>query len=310
LLAQTAAESARDLAQGYAAAADVAKIEWQGAWSAGSYNEHDAVEHNGTSYIATTTTSEEPSISATDWDVLALKGTDGTGSGDVSSSISSSTDGSLVVFDGAGGKTVKQQATGAAGTVLKSNGTAPIYDLPVPTAAAGGTVDAITATYTTGVVALSDGMLVRVTAAGANTGAVTFAPNSLTAHAITKLGGTALSAGDIKGAGHELLLAYNLANTRWELLNPAVTASASFVKQQVRYQTGEYMSGTGTIPSDDTIPQKSEGNEFMTLAITPTSATSKLVISVNLMVRSSVANHICVALFDGYLTTDAVACTA
>lgn len=86
LLAQTAAESARDLAQGYAAAADVAKIEWQGAWAAGSYNEHDAVSHNGTSYIATTTTSEEPSISATDWDVLAAKGTDGTGSGDMISS--------------------------------------------------------------------------------------------------------------------------------------------------------------------------------------------------------------------------------
>lgn len=37
-------------------------------------------------------------------------------------------------------------------------------------------------------------------------------------------------------------------------------------------------SGTTTVPSDDTIPQNSEGTEFMTLAITPKSATNILVI--------------------------------
>jgi len=96
-----------------ATAAEVAKIEWQGSWSAGSYDESDAVEHNGSSWIATTTTTEEPSITATDWDLLALRGTDGTGSGDVSSSISSSTDNAVAVFDGVDGKTIKQ---GTAGT--------------------------------------------------------------------------------------------------------------------------------------------------------------------------------------------------
>lgn len=65
-----------------ALAAQVAKIEWQGTWSAGTYQANDAVEKDGTSYIATTTTTETPSVTATDWDVLALKGTDGTGSGD------------------------------------------------------------------------------------------------------------------------------------------------------------------------------------------------------------------------------------
>lgn len=94
-----------------ALAAQVAKIEWQGTWSAGTYQANDAVEKDGTSWIATTTTSEEPSITATDWDVLALKGTDGTGSGDVSSSISSSTDGSVAVFDGTTGKLIKELTT-------------------------------------------------------------------------------------------------------------------------------------------------------------------------------------------------------
>jgi hypothetical protein len=58
-------------------------VDWQGAWSAGSYTVTQAVSHNGSSWIATTTTTEEPSISATDWDLIALKGTDGVGTGDV-----------------------------------------------------------------------------------------------------------------------------------------------------------------------------------------------------------------------------------
>lgn len=50
------------------------------------------------------------------------------------------------------------------------------------------------------------------------------------------------------------------------------------IVQVVEFQTGAYATGTGTIPIDDTIPQITEGTEFMTLAITPTSATNRLVI--------------------------------
>lgn len=86
----------------------------------------------------------------------------------------------------------------------------------------GGTADAITATYSPAITALVDGQLccVRATAANATT-TPTFAPNGLTARTIVKVGGTAVAAGDIKADGHELLLRYDLANTRWELLNPA-----------------------------------------------------------------------------------------
>ena len=45
--------------------------------------------------------------------------------------------------------------------------------------------------------------------------------------------------------------------------------------QTVSYQTGAVATGTTIIPFDDTIPQITEGNEFMTLAITPRSATSQ-----------------------------------
>jgi hypothetical protein len=47
----------------------------------------------------------------------------------------------------------------------------------------------------------------------------------LPARTVTKVGGAALSPGDIAGNLHELLLRYNLANTRWELLTPALGGS-------------------------------------------------------------------------------------
>jgi hypothetical protein len=88
----------------------------------------------------------------------------------------------------------------------------------------GGTADAITATYSPALTTLVDGQMCFVRAKAANgTTTPTFSPNGITAHTITKDGGSALSPGDISGAGHELILRYNLANTRWELLNPATT---------------------------------------------------------------------------------------
>lgn len=91
----------------------------------------------------------------------------------------------------------------------------------------GGTADAITATYSPAITALVDGQLccVRATAANATT-TPTFAPNGLTARTIVKTGGAAMVAGDIVGDGHELLLRYDLSNTRWELLNPTYTPTS------------------------------------------------------------------------------------
>lgn len=94
--------------------------------------------------------------------------------------------------------------------------------------AAGGTADAITATYSIPVTALVDGQLCYVRASAANaTTTPTFSPNGLTARTITKTGGNALDAGDIAGAGHEIILRYKLSSTRWELLNPAPSASVT-----------------------------------------------------------------------------------
>ena len=87
--------------------------------------------------------------------------------------------------------------------------------------AASGTHDAIAATYDPPVTALVDGMVLYFRATSANqTSAPTFAPNGLTAHPITKLGGASLWGGDIPGANAECAVRYNAANTRWELISP------------------------------------------------------------------------------------------
>lgn len=69
-------------------------------------------------------------------------------------------------------------------------------------------------------------------------------------------------------------------------------------------------TGTTTVPLDDTIPQNTEGNEFMTLAITPKSATNILVISFNLIAANSAATyHMIAALFQD-TTANAIAASA
>jgi hypothetical protein len=99
---------------------------------------------------------------------------------------------------------------------------------------AGGTSDALTATYTPAITGLSDGQICYVRATAQNlTATPTFSPNGLTPHVITTLGGGALAAGatggSINGAGYECVLRYNSAGTRWELLNPSILPLANVV---------------------------------------------------------------------------------
>jgi hypothetical protein len=60
----------------------------------------------------------------------------------------------------------------------------------------------------------------------------------------------------------------------------AIGGSTSKVIQMVNTQTGTVATGTGNIPSDNSIPQITEGDQYMTLSITPTSASSVLLIDV------------------------------
>lgn len=72
---------------------------------------------------------------------------------------------------------------------------------------------------------------------------------------------------------------------------------AGRVVQVVNTQTGAEAHGTTIIPIDDTIPQNTEGDQYMTLAITPTSATNKLKIDVVFFGGVAAPTEIIVALF-------------
>lgn len=79
--------------------------------------------------------------------------------------------------------------------------------------------------------------------------------------------------------------------------------------QMVSTQTGAVATGTTIMPLDDTIPQITEGDQYMTLAITPKSATSKLIIEVTAILSFTVANGtVAVALFQD-ATANALAAT-
>jgi hypothetical protein len=69
------------------------------------------------------------------------------------------------------------------------------------------------------------------------------------------------------------------------------------VQQIVSDQDGTFATITVTIPSDNSKPQITEGEEVLSVAITPKSATSKLVIQGFLNLSASGADNVTTALF-------------
>lgn len=67
--------------------------------------------------------------------------------------------------------------------------------------------------------------------------------------------------------------------------------------QVVNLMDGAYATGTTAIPVDDTIPQNTEGTQFMSLAITPSDAANKLRIDVVVNAASNGTEPITAALF-------------
>lgn len=75
-------------------------------------------------------------------------------------------------------------------------------------------------------------------------------------------------------------------------------AATGLVVQVVGNVTGAVATGTTTIPNDDTIPQNTEGDQYLSQAITPKSSTNVLVIEGLLNLSASIAGqNMAVALF-------------
>lgn len=87
--------------------------------------------------------------------------------------------------------------------------------------------------------------------------------------------------------------------------------SGGLVIQSVSSTSSAVATGSTTIPYDDTIPQNTEGDQYFSLAITPTNSSNILEIMVvmNLYNSSASAGSMCVALFQDS-TANALACRA
>jgi hypothetical protein len=86
-----------------------------------------------------------------------------------------------------------------------------------------------------------------------------------------------------------------------------INVSAGKVLQHVHASVSSVLTGTTVMNADDTIPQNTEGNEVITLAITPTSATSRLLITANIFHSAEIsAYNMITALFQD-TTADALA---
>ena len=83
-LSAAIAQASELAAAASASAAQVARMEWKGPWSAeATYAVHDAVSLGGSSYVATAPNTNQPPPDAAYWQILAARGLDGIGAGDM-----------------------------------------------------------------------------------------------------------------------------------------------------------------------------------------------------------------------------------
>jgi len=121
----------------------------------------------------------------------------------------------------------------------------------------------------------------------------------------TTTGGTSATKMTIDGAGAVTLAApLPLASG-----GTGITTAATAVVQIVNVTDGALATGTTVIPQDDTIPQKTEGDEWMTLAITPKASSNKLFIQAVVNMSADSALDSCIALFQD-TTANALAASA
>lgn len=135
---------------------------------------------------------------------------------------------------------------------------------------------------------------------GGQDGQIIFVKSTNTARLVVLKNGTGNikveSGGNItlSSITQRVALRYDSTGAVWEMLfNPL----SRDVLQTVRTQTGAYATGLTIIPWDDTIPENTEGTEFMTLSITPKSTTSLLKIDTVFNFASLNPGYITAALF-------------
>ncbi len=155
-----------------------------------------------------------------------------------------------------------------------------------------GATNAYATTLLPAVSSYTTGLTVLLTAASTNTGACTLAVDGLSPVAIKMPDGAAALPGALCAQGI-YMLCYD--GTAFKLLNPSQAQSAAILQTQTATYSGYGVLST-SIPVDDSIPTSTEGAEMMSVSITPTTASSRMVISANGMFASGSATTLTASL--------------
>lgn len=89
---------------------------------------------------------------------------------------------------------------------------------------------------------------------------------------------------------------WNVSPTRLQMYGPAVPLPGDKIQEQFT-QTGALAGGSTQIPNDDTIPQNTEGDQYMTIAVTPVSTANILEVYAVGYFAASVGTQLTMALF-------------
>lgn len=151
-----------------------------------------------------------------------------------------------------------------------------------------GVVNALSGTS---IMPLRDDVIASAGSGSPSAAQVILCASTVTSKAMRILGYAEYSAG-LATAGQ-----WNIVPTKLQLFGPGVSKPGDVV-QEVGNTTAAFATGTTGIPFDDTVPQNTEGTQFMSQAIVPVAAPNILEVShIGVYGNGSANSEVAVALF-------------